>query len=622
MVPTAKSLLQATPNTLGGKRNQARAIFGAIAEAGFPPGRGCVLVDPFAGGCSVALLGKLLGYRVLAGDTSPRAEAIGRGLLVNSTVQLEPEDAARALTADPKGWYLPPLKQLPWPEGSLRVLAGICRAAADTAHEEKAWLLRALMVKLASHISIYGQPRMTAHQRIRERNWDALTDGQIARMLVPQTRPRAMGVRVAKSMYGVVFSNGQENEFHRTDALDIVKSVQERGIVPDVVYCNPPEAPIWMADLSFKPLGDVIVGDEVIGWAIDDVRAGLRGLTPETSARPRQWLTTSRVLAVGRRNAPVVKVTLASGRVLRCTSDHLWLRHPHPSNGRVLGRRRSRAGDFVPPAVGETLCRVIDPTPVAPLELRQLAGWLGGMFDGEGWASYRAQPVIAQSLAANPDICAEIERACERLGIEVAYRSRRGGNGSFSILGGRQGYVDFVNTCRPVKWRLIAERVLNANWRVPDEIVAVEDDGDDEVISMTTSTGNYIAWGYASKNCDPPYPDTEGYSRNYVGIDSILEGRELPIDESRFSRPQGWQHLRGVLDACGEVPLVVVSLGGENAHVSVEELQQLVREAGREPRATTLEYTLLRSRATSKSARKHEWIIAGTRPNGGSHGRT
>ena len=28
-------------------------------------------------------------------------------------------------------------------------------------------------------------------------------------------------------------------------------------------YCNPPEAPIWMGDLGFKPLGDVQVGDTV-----------------------------------------------------------------------------------------------------------------------------------------------------------------------------------------------------------------------------------------------------------------------------------------------------------------------------------------------------------------------
>lgn len=343
-VVTRKRLLQAVPNTLGGKRNQATAIFRAIADAGYRPGRGHTLVDPFMGGGSVALLGKLYGFRVVAGDTSPRAEVIGRALLVNDSVQLEPEDVAIALTTEPDGWYIPPLKQLPWPENSLRTLASIACAAAQNPDDTKAALQRALMVKLASHISIYGQPRMTAHQRIREKNWDALTDGQIARMLVPQTRPKEMALRVAKSMYGIAFQNGQRNTFERADALDL----------------------------------------------------------------------------------------------------------------------------------------------------------------------------------------------CSRAQADVAY-------------------------------------------------------------------------------LDPPYPDTEGYSRNYVGIDAILEGRELVVEESRFSQPQGWQHLTDVLDACQDVPLIVMSLGGENAHVTREQLEELVSAAGRKVSTLTIDYTLLRSRATGKSARKREWLITGTK---------
>jgi hypothetical protein len=110
---------------------------------------------------------------------------------------------------------------------------------------------------------------------------------------------------------------------------------------------------------------------------------------------------------------------------------------------------------------------------------------------------------------------------------------------------------------------------------------------------------------------DPPYPDTEGYSRNYVGIDSILEGRELVIEESRFSAPGGWRHLAEVLEAAADVPLVVMSLGAENVHVSVEELEQLMRDAGREVETNTIAYSLLRSRATDKSARKREWLLVG-----------
>jgi D12 class N6 adenine-specific DNA methyltransferase len=345
VTPTIKGLLRATPNQLGGKRNQAAAIFRCIREAGYRPGKGHVLCDPFFGGGSISLLAKLLGYRVIAGDTSPRAEAVGLALLVNDMVQLEPEDVAVALTTSPDGWYVPPLKQLPWPQNSLDALASICRAAERVDDRFKRALLRAFMVKVASHISIYGQPRMTAHQRIREKNWDALTDGQIARMLVPQTRPKEQAKRVARSLYGVAFSNGQENEYWRADCLTVIEAAKGA----DVVYL------------------------------------------------------------------------------------------------------------------------------------------------------------------------------------------------------------------------------------------------------------------------DPPYPGTEGYSRNYVGIDAMLEGHELVIEESRFTQSHGWRYLKDVLDRCADVPLVVMSLGAENVHVGREQLEELMRDAGREVTAKTISYSLLRSRATDKSSRKQEWLLTGVK---------
>src|SRR5271155_403828 len=83
-------------------------------------------------------------------------------------------------------------------------------------------------------------------------------------------------------------------------------------------YCNPADAPIWMADLSFRPIGSVHTGDKVMGWE----RKG-----------DHRHLCESEVLAVGTRFALVVKVTMESGRSFRCTPDHRWLT---TSNG---GRR-------------------------------------------------------------------------------------------------------------------------------------------------------------------------------------------------------------------------------------------------------------------------------------------
>lgn len=341
-------VLNALPNTLGGKRGHAKTIFRAIDEAGFGKNRGYTLIDPFLGGGSIGVLAKLLGYRVIAGDVSPRAEAVGVGLIQNSHTQLQPVDLAAVFDTDPKGWYLPSVKTLPWPENSRKLLAAFCKCAAGYEDPFKRALIRTLMVKYASAVSIYGQPRMTAHQRIREKNWDALTDGQIARMLKPQTRPKEMANRSAKALYGAAFTNGYDNEYHNADVLHTLAQARTAG------------------------RGDVLV-------------------------------------------------------------------------------------------------------------------------------------------------------------------------------------------------------------------------------------------------LDPPYPDTEGYGRNYVGIDSILAGKEVSAAESRFTDRDGWRELGPVLEASSDVPVVILLLGAEKRHVGVDELTTLMSEHGLTVEARTMDYKLLGSRSTAKSERKREYILVGKR---------
>lgn len=254
-------------------------------------------------------------------------------------------------------------------------------------------------------------------------------------------------------------------------------------------YCNPPEAPIWMKDFSFKPLGEIQVGDEVIGW--QPVRSGRRSA--------RKTLCYAKVVAVHRHIAPIIKVTLASGNVIRCTADHLWL---HPSM-----RGRSKNSAFVPPKVGRPLAKVVDIPKCLTLDEQKIASWLGGIFDGEGSlaSTNRSQIVITQSARVNPEVCKRIETAFQTLGFDYGFHTEHkekvDGCRRYAIRGGLQARLNFVRWCAPAKSPRIAEGLLGARFSTPDEVVAIEPDGEAEVIGLTTTTGNYIAWGYASKNC-------------------------------------------------------------------------------------------------------------------------
>ena len=267
-------------------------------------------------------------------------------------------------------------------------------------------------------------------------------------------------------------------------------------------FCNPPDAPVWMADGTFRPIGDVGVGDTLVGWERIEAEAGRVGT-------PRRALAYSEVLEVTRRVSPLVRVSMESGRQFDCTPDHRWL------NASWSPASSYPDNQFVIPEVGRQLLHVVDePTPLPP-GTERLAGWLAGIYDGEGSGIY----VATQSLSHNPRMVTAISEALNSLAVPHRMTIRKSGVAEFVLHGGRQGYLDFLLRFDPVRREQLLSHILG--WRqldtsrkerapiggrrfgMSDRIVEVEPlEGQSEVVALTTSTGNYIAHGYASKNCD------------------------------------------------------------------------------------------------------------------------
>lgn len=237
-------------------------------------------------------------------------------------------------------------------------------------------------------------------------------------------------------------------------------------------YCTPPESPVWFGDFSFRPIGSVKIGDELIGW---------RKRPPTKAGHQRLELCRSTVTAINRRISKIVKVTTEENRIIRCTPDHRWL---SGSNKKEIPWTSTK--------VGRAICHVIDPTSLLSKDLEKDAHWLGGIFDGEGTGTR-----IAQSPKHNPEIYKHIGETLDRL--RLPYTPFHMG---YELTGGRRAAVDFINWCKPIKKsKWIDQRILSSKFRTVDHITQVEDDGEGEVIGLTTTTGNYIVWGYASKNC-------------------------------------------------------------------------------------------------------------------------
>lgn len=290
-------------------------------------------------------------------------------------------------------------------------------------------------------------------------------------------------------------------------------------------YCNTPDAPVWMADGSFKEIGKVQEGDKVMGWE------------PQNGRRSRVIATVERV---ERRIAPdVIEVTLESGNVIRCTPDHLWLAKKN-TNAAHDGFSTVRVGqDVFAPIVrkgrgrGMTeLSKMVEvPRELNPEEQRQL-DWLMGIYDGEGSSDY-----IAQSLSHSPEIHARIGQVLDVLGLPY-----RVDNDGYQLKGGVHTFAALLHW-NPffIKRAYFTKRLIQgirrgkdvnaqAN-RTPDRIVNVKHVGSGEVVSMQTSTGNYVVWGYASKNCV-----FGGWQdKQIVGVKNEAELREI-VDEYMLRR--------------------------------------------------------------------------------------
>jgi len=304
--------------------------------------------------------------------------------------------------------------------------------------------------------------------------------------------------------------------------------------------CNTPDAPVWMGDYSFKPIGEILPGEEVIGWVTEEQEFSRWGKSTHT--RRKRILVKSTVLAVNRRMAPeVVKITFESGKTIKCTPDHEWLRYYPPNadgyitNGGPGNIERSWSkrydSDYAPLQVGSVARFVMGQTePLTDPEKLSAAHYLAGIIDGEGcWRN--STITFAQSRKVNPGVVERIDQAIETLGLStyryervdhkpnnLGYQQKdfivwdlsRSVGKTFSEactdsirIKNRQQLVDLYNWTHPAKMDIerMDKALLSSRFGVPDTVVSIESLGPGEVVSMQTTTGNYTAWGYASKNC-------------------------------------------------------------------------------------------------------------------------
>lgn len=280
----------------------------------------------------------------------------------------------------------------------------------------------------------------------------------------------------------------------------------EKGLGP--FGCTPYESPILMADLSTKPIGEIKIGDKIIGFGKKEPFEG------DTRSHRRVHLMESEVKRVFvYHDQPIVKLNLDSGKSVRCTPDHKWYKKHREEYGGLW---------YGPAGVGSKLCRVCEP------EIRKLnedevrmAGWVGGFFDGDGSVSncrrgdeFRTtcQIKFYQGAGRNKPICDKLEDYLTRLGFTFTYSCdtrkdpKKGVNFEYRAYSLTGFNLDtnqrFLHHIQPTKWRdRLLLGSLGTKWiKQREKVVSIRKQRNETVYALETTTGNYVVWGLASSN--------------------------------------------------------------------------------------------------------------------------
>ena len=252
--------------------------------------------------------------------------------------------------------------------------------------------------------------------------------------------------------------------------------------IPTSPFCLVPETPVLLEDLTWVPVGSLKVGDKLIGF--DEYAPGGKG-------NGRSWRQAV-VEETSIINAPTLKLKTDGPEVV-CTGEHLWLtKKPYSSELNWVKTKNLKPGDMI---------RYTD---TWETDKSYEAGYLSGIFDGEGYYSKQGLLGIAQNKGQVLDNL--VEMLTER-GLDISTTLKEKGRDCIDITinGGSAEKMKFLGSIRP---RRLLSKFTSQFYgtRIYDKtskyvtVESIEDAGNRDVVALGTSTSTLLAAGMFSHN--------------------------------------------------------------------------------------------------------------------------
>lgn len=286
--------------------------------------------------------------------------------------------------------------------------------------------------------------------------------------------------------------------------------------------CLTPDALVLTKDLRWVPLGELQVGDKLVGFSEDSAgRAENR----------RRWAE-SEVTHVHREVRDVYDVELENGDHVKTTADHKWLVRTRNDGMEWMETQNMwingvniQGNHKTGPHTERTTTTVCKPFLVVQQEQSYAAGWIAGMLDADGHVCqqnihdpdgtirYGLRIGIAQS-ETYPKICSDIVKGLEEFtdNRKPCRQTMEKNKGSFRstirtwqflITGTNVEKLQFLMRTRPHKIdKIDINKVGMVRSKYDTKVKSITHLGPQEIVVMETSTRTFIANGYMMHNCN------------------------------------------------------------------------------------------------------------------------
>jgi len=263
-------------------------------------------------------------------------------------------------------------------------------------------------------------------------------------------------------------------------------------------YCPTEDQRILTSDLRWVPAGEIEVGQRLLGFDEYATEIGAAG-------KPRRRFRPSIVTCAQRRWTDVIRLEMEDGSTACTSREHPWLVATKQSRNQEWMTAGFIAADL---ELGRKRYMHRFMTPWTT-ELGYRAGWLAGMFDGEGHFSYQNRGGLLLGVSQKPGkTCDRIADAPLEFGIGFSTQNSGAGTHTHVVRGGYRGILSALGRLRPLR---LLEKLTDAvegggfakslnGVGYPSRIVKAYRERRQWVCGLETSTHTYFCEGFGAHN--------------------------------------------------------------------------------------------------------------------------